>query len=218
MDMERILIVGDIHGCLDMLKRLMDKVVWRPHKDRLIFLGDYLDRGEDPKGVVDYILALSKCSLNVDCLMGNHEAMFLDYLSGRDKGLFLMNGGWNTVESYMAGKTDEDDSLVPPEHMAFFRSLKIYIELDDYYVVHAGFRPGRAIKEQTKDDMLWIRDAFIYSDYDFGKKVIFGHTPVNEPLFLENKIALDTGAAYGNRLTCLELPEMRFHSVEASVP
>ena len=81
MDSERIIIIGDIHGCLDMVKRLIDKIDWRPDKDRLIFLGDYIDRGENSKGVVDFILALTRCSPGVECLIGNHEALFLDYLN-----------------------------------------------------------------------------------------------------------------------------------------
>ena len=81
MEDEKIFIIGDIHGCLDMLKRLMDRIPWRPDKDRLIFLGDYIDRGEDPKGVVDYILAMTKCSSRIESLLGNHEAMFLDITS-----------------------------------------------------------------------------------------------------------------------------------------
>jgi serine/threonine protein phosphatase 1 len=215
MNKDRIFIIGDIHGCLDMLNRLMDQIDWQPDKDRIIFLGDYIDRGRDPKGVVDYILALSKCFANVECLIGNHETNFLRYLSGEDRGLFLMNGGWCTVESYQGSELKELSALVPPDHMGFYESLKTYIELEDYYIVHAGFRPHVALEDQTLEDMVWIRDAFIYSDYDFGKKVIFGHTPFSEPLIMENKIGLDTGAVFGNRLTCLELPEMRFHSVEA---
>jgi len=82
-------------------------------------------------------------------------------------------------------------------------------------VVHAGFRPGVAIEDQSLEDLIWIREPFIFSDYDFGKTVIFGHTPIAEPLMMDNKIGLDTGAVYGNRLTCLELPRMKFHSVEA---
>jgi len=208
-------IIGDIHGCLDMLKKLMDKIAWSPDKDTLIFLGDYIDRGENSKGVVDYILDITKHSSQVECLMGNHESMFLDYLSGKDRELFLFNGGTHTVESYMADKPQGEEFLVPPDHMAFYESLKSHIELEDYYIVHAGFKPGLEIKDQSVEDMIWIRGSFIYSDYDFGKKVIFGHTPFDEPLVTENKIGLDTGAVYGNRLTCLELPEVRFHFVEA---
>lgn len=215
MASERTLIVGDIHGCLDMLKKLMDKIVWSPNKDTLIFLGDYIDRGENPKGVVDYILGITKYSSQVECIMGNHESMFLDYLSGKDRGLFLFNGGWNTLETYLADKPQDDGSPVPPDHVVFYESLKSYIEIEDYYIVHAGFRPGVEAQDQADEDMIWIRDTFIYSDYDFGKKIIFGHTPFDEPLVMENKIGLDTGAVYGNRLTCLELPELRFRSVEA---
>jgi len=215
MEDERIFIIGDIHGCLEMLKRLMDKIAWRPGKDRLIFLGDYIDRGKDSKGVVDYILALKRCSSRIECLIGNHEAIFLDYLKGADPGLFLLNGGWDTMESYHADSPQDRGNLIPPDHMDFYQSLGSVIELEEFYIVHAGFKPGLDIAKQTPRDMLWIRDPFIYSNCDFGKRVIFGHTPFYEPLIMGNKIGLDTGAVYGNRLTCLELPEFRFHYVEA---
>ncbi|RLB44037.1 MAG: serine/threonine protein phosphatase [Deltaproteobacteria bacterium] len=211
----KIYVVGDIHGCLDMLKRLIEKIRWDPAKDELIFVGDYIDRGPDPKGVVDYIVSLMAESSKIQCLIGNHEVIFLDYIKGKDRRLFLMNGGMNTLESYAFHLIETEDDLLPPSHKQFFASLKYTIELDDYYVVHAGFRPEVPIEEQDPDDLVWIRDPFIYSTYDFGKKVIFGHTPFYEPLIMENKVGIDTGAVYGNRLTCLELPEFRFHSVEA---
>lgn len=215
MDNERLFVIGDIHGCLDMLKRLMEKIGWQPEKDRLIFLGDYIDRGQNPKGVVDYILGLRKSSSYVECLVGNHEAMFLDYLSGRDRELFLLNGGSKTIESYSFNRTQEGESLIPKDHMTFYQSLKPYIETQDYYIVHAGFRPGVEIEKQELEDMVWIREKFIHSNFDFGKRVIFGHTPFREPLVMENKIGLDTGAVFGNKLTCLDLSEMKFYSVEA---
>ena len=215
MDSERIFIVGDVHGCLDMLKRLMDKIDWRPGEDRLIFLGDYIDRGVDSKGVVDFILEITNASPLVQCLMGNHENILLDFLNSGDPRLLLINGGITTLESYQAAKKGEDQPLVPPEHVTFFQNLLQYIELDDYYVVHAGFRPGVDIEKQALEDLIWIREPFIFSDYDFGKKVIFGHTPLAEPLVMDNKIGLDTGAVYGNRLTCLEIPRMKFYAVEA---
>ena len=207
-------IIGDIHGCLDMLKRLVEKIKWDPARDKLIFVGDYIDRGPDPKGVVDYILSLMAESSGIQCLIGNHEVIFLDYIKGKDRKLFLMNGGMNTLESYAFHLVDTEDDLLPPSHKEFFASLKYTIELDDYYVVHAGFRPKVPLEEQDPDDLVWIRDPFIYSTYDFGKRVIFGHTPFYEPLIMKNKVGIDTGAVYGNRLTCLELPEFRFHSVE----
>ncbi len=215
MENERIFIVGDIHGCLDPLKRMMDKIKWRPEKDGLIFLGDYIDRGVDSKGVVDFIIEISDSSPYVQCLMGNHENILLDFLSSGDPRLLLLNGGMTTLESYQAEERGETDALIPPEHVAFFQDLFLYIELDDYYVVHAGFRPGVEVEKQSTEDLIWIREPFIFSDHDFGKKVIFGHTPLAEPLVMDNKIGLDTGAVYGNKLTCLEIPRMKFHSVEA---
>ncbi len=210
MEGERAFIIGDIHGCLGMLNRLMDTIDWRPDRDRLIFLGDYIDRGTDSKGVVDFVLVLLKQSPFVQCLLGNHESGFLDFLSGGDIKTFLINGGETTLKSYQR----DGEILIPPDHISFYQSLRPWIELEDHYVVHAGFRPGVKIDDQSLEDLIWIRDPFIYSDYDFGKKVIFGHTPFYEPLVTHNKIGLDTGAVYGNRLTCLELPQMKFHSVE----
>ena len=209
MENEKIFIVGDIHGCLGMFKRLMDKIDWQPDRDSLIFLGDYIDRGEDSKGVVDFLLELMDNSSNVQCLMGNHESLFLNYLEGGDIDTFIYNGGDTTLASY--GFDGEID--ISNEHISFLKSLQTLIELEDYYIVHAGFLPGVEIQGQSPSDLLWIREPFIFSDYDFGKKVIFGHTPFSEPLMMDNKIGLDTGAVFGNKLTCLELPNMKFHSV-----
>ena len=210
MEGERAFIIGDIHGCLGMLNRLMDMIDWRPDRDRLIFLGDYIDRGTDSKGVVDFVLVLLNKSPFVQCLRGNHESGFLDFLSGGNIKTFLINGGETTLKSYQR----DGEILIPPDHISFYQSLRPWIELEDYYIVHAGFRPGVEIDDQSLEDLIWIREPFIYSDYDFGKRVIFGHTPFYEPLVTHNKIGLDTGAVYGNRLTCLELPQMKFHSVE----
>jgi len=213
MQSGRTLIIGDIHGCLEMLKRLLEKIDYRPEKDSLIFLGDYIDRGNDAMGVVEFILSLSRLSSNIRCLLGNHEAIFLDYLEGRDRRSFILNDGATTLQSYHAARGAAEGPLVPETHMKFFKSLKVYIELDDYLVVHAGFKPYLAIDKQPMTEMIWIREPFIYSDYNFGKRVIFGHTPFAEPLVMPNKIGLDTGAVYGNKLTCLDLSELRFHSV-----
>lgn len=204
-------VVGDLHGCLDMLKRLLDKISWQPSKDRLIFLGDYVDRGKDSRGVIDHLIDLTRISPYVECLMGNHERLFLDYIDGENQETFLLNGGMATLNSYR--RNNEID--IPEDHLEFIRSLKIMIELDQYYLVHAGLKPGVSIEEQTTDDRLWIRKKFIFSDYDFGKKIIFGHTPFSMPFVMDNKIGLDTGAVFGNKLTCVELPQMQFHSVEA---
>lgn len=215
MEKEKIFIVGDIHGCLGMLQRLMRQIPWRADVDRLIFLGDYIDRGEDSRGVIETVMEIRKNAERVDCLMGNHEKILLDFIEGRDVNTFFLNGGTSTLNSYRTFRQHYGEPLIPDEHLAFLNSLKTWIELEDYYVVHAGFRPGVELENQSLEDLLWIRDSFIFSNYRFDKRVIFGHTPFSQPLVMENKIGLDTGAVYGNKLTCLELPSLKFHFVEA---
>lgn len=215
MGQGKTFIVGDVHGCLEMLKRLIDTIKWNPSNDRLIFIGDYIDRGENAKGVIDFILQLQGNSVLVECLIGNHEKMFLDYLSNDDPQSFILNGGLSTLRSYRESGRRTQDPLIPSSHLDFLSSLSSMIELEQYYITHAGFRPDRGVEDQELFDLIWIRDEFIYSDYDFGKVVIFGHTPFYSPMIMKNKIGIDTGAVYGNCLTCLELPDRKFHSVKA---
>ena len=208
--------IGDIHGNLDLLKRLLEKIQPDPARDQLVFMGDYIDRGPNPKGVVDYVLGLKRLAnpQQVICLKGNHEAMFLNFLQGRDLELFLFNGGLSTLRDYWGEDWDHLEQLVlPPEHRKFFEELRLYYETPDYLFVHGGLKPGVPPAKQDEEDLLWIRGDFIASMEDFGKKVIFGHTPFQQPLVMPNKIGIDTGAAYGNRLTCLKLPREEFISV-----
>jgi serine/threonine protein phosphatase 1 len=205
----RSFIIGDLHGCRDMLEKMLAIIPWDHERDNLIFVGDYIDRGDDSKGVIDILLKLTAMSPRVQCLMGNHESLFLDYLSGKDQHNFLINGGVATLNSYrLNGRI-----YIPPQHISFIESLKILIELDDYFVVHAGLMPEVRIEKQTIKDILWIREVFIFSEYDFGKKIIFGHTPFLSPFITDNKIGLDTGAVFGNKLTCVELPDEKFYYV-----
>ena len=208
--------IGDIHGNLDLLQRLLEKIQTDPARDQLVFMGDYIDRGPNPKGVVDYVLGFKRLEnpQQVICLKGNHEAMFLNFLQGRDLELFLFNGGLRTLRDYWGEDWDQREQLVlPPEHRKFFEELRLYYETPDYLFVHGGFKPGVPPADQDEEDLLWIRGDFIASMEDFGKKVIFGHTPFKQPLVMPNKIGIDTGAGYGNRLTCLKLPREEFISV-----
>jgi serine/threonine protein phosphatase 1 len=222
---ERIFVIGDIHGCLDKLEQLWDRIDPRPDKDQLVFLGDYIDRGEDSSGVLDYLLQLKETYLNTIFLMGNHEKMFIDFLAGVDRALFIYNGGESTINSYIGrmenawgsvrGISDDEalNLLVPEHHRTFLQELHQYYETENYIMVHAGLRYGIPLEQQSLEDLVWIREEFIYSEEDFGKRVIFGHTPFVRPLVLENKIGIDTGAVYGNSLTCLILPDLEFVSV-----
>lgn len=211
--MGRVFAIGDIHGCFDKLLSLMDIVDIDWEKDTLVFIGDYIDRGPEVKEVVDYLLDLGRREQKVIFLRGNHELMLQRYLHGIDKFTFLYNGGQATLDSYLKGCYELQGNFIPASHLEFFDNLRMYYETDDYIFVHAGLKANIPLEEQDEWDMLWIREDFILSDFDFGKRVIFGHTPFREPLVQHNKIGIDTGAVYGNKLTCVELPAERFYSV-----
>ncbi len=212
--MGRIFAIGDIHGCISNLKSIMDTIDIDAQNDALVFIGDYIDRGPDSKGVVDFVLELRENIEHVICLLGNHELMFLDYLHDKNvyKEMFLINGGDHTISSYgVVETTDKIRVNVPENHMEFFTSLLPYYETEDYIFVHAGLRPAIPLEKQDIEDLIWIRHEFINSSYDFGKTVVFGHTPLPQPLIDSNKIGIDTGAVYGGKLTCVELPEVRIY-------
>ena len=211
----RILAIGDIHGCNGLLKRLLDRIRIDPLADTLIFIGDYLDRGHEVREVIDTLLDLKETCSNLICLKGNHESLFLNYyLEGRDEELFLSNGGQSTLDSYgiSLGEARRGKGI-PENHIRFLTSLPFYHETDEYCFVHAGLRPGIALADQSSEDLLWIRYEFIDTEWDFGRTVVFGHTPFSKPLLEKNKIGIDTGAIYGGRLTCIELPSRRIYQV-----
>jgi serine/threonine protein phosphatase 1 len=214
----KIFAIGDIHGYLNKLEALMRKIHPDPDRDELVFLGDYVDRGPNSKEVVEMVLEIKKSFPRTTCLMGNHEFTLLDYLTYRkDPWTFFLNGGIETIHSYdLTG--DDIESKIPAEHIAFFNSLRPYYETEHYIFVHAGLKEGVPLHEQTLDDLVWIRREFIESKEDFGKLVIFGHTPFPKPLVHPNKIGIDTGAGYGGTLTCLELPDRVFYSTYGVEP
>jgi serine/threonine protein phosphatase 1 len=213
--MGKIYAIGDIHGCLDKLEAMMNRLAIDAEHDTLVFIGDYIDRGPDSKGVVDFILDLKGKLKNVICLVGNHEQTFLNYYFHEQDGqIFYLNGGDATIASYGYIETPEGKKInIPDNHLEFFESLLPYYETDDYIFAHAGIRPGVPLNKQSVDELTWIRYEFIRYHYDFGKIVIFGHTPVPEPMIQPNKIGIDTGACYGGPLTCVILPEQEIIQV-----
>jgi len=210
--MEKIYAIGDIHGRFDKLRALMDKIDIDYNNDILIFLGDYIDRGPQSFEVVKYLIELKKNQPKTIFLKGNHEEMFEKYVSGEDRMTYLFNGGQQTLDSYMSRPRDPDEPLIPPDHFEFFNSLRLYYETLNYIFVHAGLKKKVPLDKQKPEDLLWIRRKFIESKFDHGKQVVFGHTPLPEPLLMPNKIGIDTGAVYGNKLTCVRLPELVFYS------
>ena len=210
--MQRIFAVGDIHGCYEKLFALMDKLPVDMARDQLLFIGDYIDRGPSSIEVLDYLIDLKKRSPGIIFLKGNHEDMLQKYLNGSDRFTYLLNSGQQTLDAYLNNKDRSDNYPVPSAHLDFLNTLQMYYQTEDYIFVHAGLREKVPLESQQEFDMLWIRDEFIYSDYNFGRRVVFGHTPFKEPLVQPNKIGIDTGAVYGNQLTCVQLPEMIFFS------
>jgi serine/threonine protein phosphatase 1 len=208
--MKKIFAIGDIHGCYDQLKALMTEVPIDFGFDTLVFMGDYIDRGPHSAEVVDYLVNLKNRVPGIIFLKGNHEDMLEKYLDGTDRFTYLLNGGQQTLDSYLNRSNRPEYHPIPLEHMEFFKSLRLTYETENYIFVHAGLRPRVPLESQDTEDLLWIRDKFLYSNYDFGKPVIFGHTPLGEPLVESNKVGIDTGAVYGNALTCVQLPDLVF--------
>ncbi|MEA2102412.1 MAG: metallophosphoesterase family protein [Thermodesulfobacteriota bacterium] len=215
--MPRTFAIGDIHGSIGKLEDLIRAIT--PGKDdTLIFLGDYIDRGDSPVRVVGFLIDLST---RIHCvfLRGNHEDMFLEYLEhGRNKGIFFANGGIRTMVDYAKDAKSlshyELAKRIPLSHRGFYADLRWYYEDEKYIYVHAGITPHVPPENNRKDSLIWIRDEFIFSPTGLEKKVIFGHTPFTRPLVKPDKIGIDTGAIYGGPLTAVELPQEEFIQAE----
>ena len=207
--MNRTYVIGDIHGCSDLLSELLEKIIPLANDDTVVFIGDYIDRGVDSKGVIDIVLKLRAEHHRVITLMGNHEFMLLGAIRGNGQNEFLKMGGDATLKSYDIPPESINDlaARLPSNHLAFLEDLLPYWEDENYIYVHAGLQPGVHLTQQSPDWLFWSREEFIHSSYNYGKKVIYGHTPYDTPKMDDNKIGIDTGAVYGNTLTCLVLPE-----------
>ncbi|MCB8819920.1 metallophosphoesterase family protein [Microvirga rosea] len=195
--------IGDIHGRHDLLEELLEKI--RDHAGdrahRLVFLGDYIDRGPNSAGVIATVRGLQRDDPDrVVCLTGNHEAMLLTAVRHPSSLThWLINGGSTTLGSY--GILDPRE--FPAEVIAWLKTLPTFFEDEWRYFVHAGLRPGRDLRHQTDVDRIWIREPFLDTDYDFGKHVVHGHTPLQPatPESLPYRTNLDTGAVFGGALT-----------------
>ena len=212
----RIFAIGDIHGCIEKLNRLLELLPYVPERDTLVFIGDYIGRGRQSRQVVERISQLCKDNPQVITLMGNHELMLFEYNRLGDRNLLEVmrnNGVEATMTSY--GRSNVADlrslSFLPAKHRDFMENLLPIWQTDQYIFVHAGILPDRPLAEQDRDTFCWVRDLFLNNEHDYGKQVIFGHTPFATPLVTPTKIGIDTGAVYGNLLTAIELPSMRFY-------
>ena len=213
--------IGDVHGCLDELKRLETRIAEDAAGcagDKLIvMLGDYVDRGPKSAQTLDWLMAPAPAGLRRLCLGGNHEAMLLQALDRPDRVQdWLAWGGEQTLESYGIRPTDFSrastaarrqmlHTCVPEEHRQFLRDLPLMLECDDLLFVHAGIRPDVSLSAQKPEDLIWIREPFLTRDHGQGVRVIHGHTPSLQPVVLPYRICVDTLAYGEGRLTAARI-------------
>lgn len=219
--------IGDIHGRLDLLQKLLEKIdadaaeLDDGIKPVIVFLGDYIDRGFASKGVVDLILSDRLDAYECVYLAGNHEETLVNFMTDATKGQeWALYGGVETMFSYgvavpqSAGMGAPVDWMpiwqafrdaVPVEHLEFYRGLRDSVVLGDYVFVHAGLRPSVKLEQQSRRDMLWIRDEFLHSPVRFEKLVVHGHTPADDVHADNRRIGVDTGAYISGRLTAVRL-------------
>ena len=218
----RIYAIGDIHGRVDLLRDKLAAIdadlAARPGVNPLrIFIGDYIDRGPDSRGVIDTLVELGRRESCV-FLRGNHEAILLNFPHNpKLMPAWRSVGGIETLASYgIAASPDPDptealqlantfERTLPDSHRDFYRKLVISYAAGDLYFVHAGVRPGVPLEAQSVADRIWIRHEFLNHEGLFEKLVIHGHTPAPEPEIRPNRINIDTRALSTGRLTCIWL-------------
>lgn len=217
-----IYVVGDIHGKLDPLLKLVKLIkahaapVNEDHT--IVFLGDYIDRGGNEKDVINYLIGKPLNGFKHIFIRGNHEAMAIQAFRNRtmqDIEMWEINGGQTTMKAYGVTPTDITSRRNTPEvFLSFIRKTEIFRQFGKFYLVHAGINPFCPLLYVTTDDKLWIRDKFLNFAYPFENNivVIHGHTPVerdpknlsgadDKPIQLSNRINVDTGAVWTGVLT-----------------
>jgi serine/threonine protein phosphatase 1 len=203
MDERLTYAIGDIHGRLDLLMDLLSQIITHANgrSCKLVFLGDYIDRGPDSAGVLALVRRFQQhWPESVICLKGNHEAMLLEVVTEPAvTSWWLGNGGDNTLVSF--GVSHPGD--LPADVLSWIAGLPTLYEDEHRYFVHAGLHPDLSLSEQDDQTKLWIRDEFLLVDYNFGKHVVHGHTPseTGGPELRPYRTNLDTGAVFGGPLT-----------------
>jgi serine/threonine protein phosphatase 1 len=203
-----IFAISDIHGCYTQLFNLLKKIPLKDG-DTLIFLGDYIDRGPQSKDVITLVFDLLRSRQNTIALKGNHEDMAMDALNGGNY-TWLANGGNNTIANYK-----KEETLLH-KHIELLNKLPLYHIINNFLFSHTGGHVNKTLKEQTPDDFLWERNCITSPKKskmeDDGYKLIFGHTPMKK-VFVTNsgRICIDTGACFGNKLSCVQLPEFNIY-------
>lgn len=230
--MSRIIMISDIHGCIKQFNELLDAIIYNPSEDRLILLGDYVDRGPKSKETVERVKELVN-NYKVIALRGNHDQRLVDLIRSDSeivKKKFLEHGGLQTLQSYCHFVTDHiDDELFElareyirgqfNSHIVFLESLPLYFEDMHHIYVHAGLNPKYINwREQPEYDFMYIKREFHQSEPKTDKPVIFGHTRTielhdsSDIWFGRGKIGIDGGCAYGMQLNCLIYDESLYNT------
>jgi len=211
---EHIAAIGDIHGCLQTLNKLLEKL--SDYEDyTFVFIGDYIDRGKDSKGVVDRLLEFQK---NHKCVFirGNHEQMLLDAKYKNKLDLWVRNGGKSTISSYNGSYKNLN---IPEEHLRFYKDTIMYYDTEKYFFLHAGLSAEKTIAESLQSEkeiekFLWQRGHLNAFTTSWEKTVVFGHTPRSRPIRKGKMLGIDTGCVYDQlgygKLTAVLLPEEEF--------
>jgi serine/threonine protein phosphatase 1 len=232
-------VVGDIHGRCAQLHSLIELLPRDESSDKLVFLGDLIDRGPDVPGCVDHVLGLHRDNPDqVICLRGNHEQMLLDFIDDVDLiWVETPTGSDRTFEQYtltpLRLRTAADfehvrnsiAGTIPTAQIEFFRALPLYHEDDYALYVHAGLENGKHPQDSSPHSLLWTRDMDFYKSY-YGKPCVFGHTPTaflplrgrlgRHGIYLCNSaIGIDTGYNIYSPLTCLSLPDFTLYQAFA---
>ncbi|MEZ5872258.1 MAG: metallophosphoesterase family protein [Nitratireductor sp.] len=227
---ERVYAIGDIHGCTDLLDemlRLIDADIRSapPAKCTIIFLGDFVDRGPDSRGVVDRLVELASDPRHI-MLRGNHDQRLLDFVDNADidgEG-FLYWGGMATVASYGVDVTGQRTpqalsrdlaKLFPASHSRLLMNLRQSHSIGDYFFAHAGVKPGVPLDQQEAHDLMWIRNEFLIFQGSHGKVVIHGHTPMDWVDVQPNRINVDTRAFDSGVLSCVVLEDNEWRVIQA---
>jgi serine/threonine protein phosphatase 1 len=208
-----LFVIGDIHGCATELELLLARLPLSSEAT-VVFLGDYVDRGNGSRAVIDTVLDLRRRH-HVVALLGNHEAMFLDFCRAPksiEGGMFIYNGGSTTLASYA---DPFGQYMIPPEHVAFLQSLLPFYETPEFFCVHAGLpeMPLEDIAPATHlEEMLWTR-SMRSTQYRWSKVVVHGHEPTTEVELCPHRIGVDTGCVFGRKLSAVELPSRKTYSI-----
>lgn len=202
----KIFAIGDIHGHLTALESLLKVVPFVPG-DLLVFLGDYVDKGPDVRGVLEFLCGFAERP-NTIFLRGNHDQMLVDaYLDSSKFGIWECLAGADPLASYGVGSTEELLGSIPEVHLKFLRNRCVdQFEIDRFIFVHGGIRPGRSPSQEDTDHLHWLTLSMALA-HETGRTVICGHSAQasGQIADLGHTICIDTGISKGGKLTCLDL-------------